>query len=96
LAISSPNAEVREGFENYTVRTVDGQTITGFLADQDDNVIVLRPIGGQKVVLERDQIAKMESSGGSLMPGGLLADLDDKGIVDFFAYLRSTQPLNVN
>ncbi|MGK0237589.1 MAG: putative membrane-bound dehydrogenase-like protein [Candidatus Pelagisphaera sp.] len=95
LAISSPNAEVREGFENYTVRTVDGQTITGFLADQDDNVIVLRPIGGQKVVLERERIANMESAGGSLMPSGLLADLDDKGIVDFFAYLRSTQPLNV-
>ena len=95
LAISSPNAEVREGFENYTVQTKDGQTITGFLADQDDNVIVLRPIGGQKIVLDRERIVKIERAGDSLMPSGLLADLDDKGIVDFFAYLRSTQPLNV-
>ena len=29
------------------------------------------------------------------MPSGLLAGLEDKSVVDFFAYLQSTQPLNV-
>lgn len=95
LAVSSPNAEIREGYENYVVRTKDGQTITGFLADQDENVVVIRPIGGQKIVLERSKISAMENAGVSLMPSGLLAGLEDKGIVDIFAYLRSTQPLNV-
>jgi putative heme-binding domain-containing protein len=86
---------VREGFENYTVRTTDGQAITGFLADQDENVIVIRPIGGQKIVLERSKIKGMESAGVSLMPSGLLAGMEKREIVDFFAYLRSTQPLNI-
>lgn len=95
LAISRPNAEVREGFENYTVKTKDGQAVAGFLEDQDDNVIVLRPIGGQKIVLERNEIASMEAAGVSLMPSGLLGDLEDESLVDFFAYLQSTQPLNV-
>ena len=30
LAISDPNAEVREGFENYSIETRDGQRIVGF------------------------------------------------------------------
>lgn len=95
LAISRPNAEVREGFESYTVKTKDGQTVAGFLEDQDDNVIVLRPIGGQKIVLERGAIVSMEAAGASLMPSGLLGGLEDESLVDFFAYLQSTQPLNV-
>ena len=74
---------------------VDGQTITGFLSDQDENVIVLRPIGGQKIVLDRERIQSMENAGVSLMPQGLLAGLENKEIIDFFAYLRSTQPLNI-
>lgn len=94
LAIADPNAEVREGFENYTLETRDGQKIVGFLADQDDRIVEIRPVGGQRLIVERSEIVKMESVGGSLMPAGLLAGLDDQAVVDFFAYLQSTQPLN--
>ena len=95
LAISNPSAEVREGFENYSIETRDGQMIVGFLADQDDRIVEIRPIGGQRLIVEKSDIVEMESSGGSLMPGGLLAGLDDKALVDLFAYLQSTQPLNI-
>jgi len=95
LAISDPNAEVREGFENYSVETRDGQRIVGFLADQDDRIVEIRPVGGQRLIIEKPEIVNMESLGGSLMPAGLLSDLDDQAVVDFFAYLQSTQPLNV-
>ncbi len=95
LAISDPNAEVREGFENYSVETRDGQKIVGFLADQDERVVEIRPVGGQRLIIEKSEISEMESLGGSLMPAGLLNGLDDKAVVDFFAYLQSTQPLNI-
>ena len=36
--VVNPNAEIREGFENYIIRTVDGRVISGFLADQDKSV----------------------------------------------------------
>lgn len=94
LNVINPNAEIREGFENYVVATKDERTLTGFLADQDNRVVVLRGIDGQNIVLNRGEIAEMKSAGMSLMPEGLLDALDETQVRDLFAYLRSTQPLN--
>ena len=93
MAIVHPNAEIREGFENYVVQTRDGQTITGFITDKDEHVVVLRPIGGQPVVLKQGDIKSMEGAGRSLIPSGLLGGLNEAALVDLFAYLRSAQPL---
>ncbi|MBC8002696.1 MAG: c-type cytochrome, partial [Opitutaceae bacterium] len=94
LNIVNPNAEIREGYESFTVTTKDGRTLIGFLADQDPHVVLLRTVDGQTASLPRTEIARMEPSGGSLMPEGLLTGLGDQQIRDLFAYLRSTQPLN--
>ncbi len=93
LAIVTPNAEIREGFENYVVKTKDGQTIAGFISDQDEHVVVLRPIAGQPAIIDQANIESMTTAGVSLMPPGLLAQLDNQAIVDLFAYIQSTQPL---
>lgn len=94
LNIVNPNAEIREGYESFSVETKDGRSLTGFRADQDAQVVVLRTPDGQTVPLPRSEIASMEPAGTSLMPEGLLADLSDQQVRDLFAYLRSTQPLN--
>lgn len=94
LSIVHPNAEIREGFENFTVETKDGRTVTGFLADQDLEVIILRGLDAQNVVLKRKEIDSMKPAGKSLMPEGLLVGLTDQEVRDLFAYLRSSQPLN--
>jgi putative heme-binding domain-containing protein len=94
LNIVNPNAEIREGYESYIVETRDGRTLTGFLADKDSQVIVLRTPTGQSVPIPRAEIASMDPAGASLMPEGLLAGLNDQQIRDLFAYLRSTQPLS--
>jgi putative heme-binding domain-containing protein len=93
LNVLSPSAEIREGFENFIARTTDGRTITGLIADQDTNVVVLRGADGQNVSLTRDEIEDLAASRNSLMPDGQLKDLSDQQIRDLFAYLRSTQPL---
>jgi putative heme-binding domain-containing protein len=94
LNVIHPSAEIREGFENYIARTEDGRTLTGFIADQDANVIVLRGADGQNISLPRDEIADLRASRESLMPAGQLKAWDDQQIRDLFAYLRATQPLN--
>jgi putative membrane-bound dehydrogenase-like protein len=94
LNIVNPNAEIREGYESFLVETKDGRSLTGFRADQDAEVVVLRTPDGQTVPLPRAEIASMEPAGASLMPEGLLANLSDQQVRDLFAYLRSTQPLN--
>jgi putative membrane-bound dehydrogenase-like protein len=93
LNVMNPSAEIREGFENYIVLTTDGRALTGFIADQDTNVVVLRGADGQNVTVGRDEIDEMTATRQSVMPEGLLKDLGDQQIRDLFAYLRATQPL---
>jgi putative membrane-bound dehydrogenase-like protein len=93
LAVVHPSAEIREGFENYIVRTDDGRTLTGFIADQDANVIVLRGADGQNISLARDEMTDLRASRESLMPAGQLKAWSDQQVRDLFAYLRATQPL---
>ncbi len=93
LNIVNPSAEIREGYENYMVDTKDGRTLSGFLVDKDNQVVVLRGLDGVNQVLQKDQIAQMKSTGVSLMPEGLLDSLDDQKVRDLFAYVRSSQPL---
>ena len=83
LNIVNPNAEVREGYEAYLVGTRDGRELVGFLADQDDQVIVLRTGDGRTVTLPRAEVESREAAGGSLMPEGLLAGLGDSGCEAF-------------
>lgn len=95
LNIINPNAEIREGYENFLVTTKDGRVINGFLVEQAPQVVVLRGLDGQNVSLTRAEIAEMKNAGVSLMPEGLLDAYDDQQVRDLFAYLRTTQPLMV-
>ncbi len=92
--IVNPNAEIREGFENHLVLTKDGRSVNGFLVERDAQVLVLRGADGQNLVLPQSEIDRQKVSEMSLMPEGLLKDLTDAQLRDFFAYLRSSQPLN--
>jgi putative heme-binding domain-containing protein len=94
INIVNPSAEVREGFESYLVVTNDGRTLNGFLFDQDNQIVVLRGADGQNITIERENIEEMIKQRTSLMPEGLLKDLNDQEIRNLFAYIRSSQPLN--
>ncbi|MFT5856849.1 MAG: putative heme-binding domain-containing protein, partial [Verrucomicrobiales bacterium] len=93
LNIVNPNAEIREGYENYALTMKDGRVIVGFKADEDKSVMVIRGMDGQSISLQRDAISKIKAIGTSLMPPGLLSGMNDQQIRDFFAYFRTTQPL---
>ena len=93
LNVVNPSAEIRKGFENFTVLTNAGRIITGFLVDQDNQVVVLRGVDGQNVVIPREDIDEMLANSQSVMPEGLLAKLSNEQIKHLFAYLRVTQPL---
>jgi putative membrane-bound dehydrogenase-like protein len=92
-SILDPSAEIREGFTNYFVQTKDGRSLSGFIADQDANIVVLRGLDGQDVPLTRADLREITPSPSSLMPPGLLEGLDEQQLRDFFAYLRIPQPI---
>jgi putative membrane-bound dehydrogenase-like protein len=92
--VINPSAEIREGFEAILVITTDGRTVTGFRADQDARVLVVRGIDGQNITINRDDIEEIIPQKKSLMPEGLLNNLTDEQVRDLFTYLRISQPLN--
>ena len=93
MNVINPSAEIRKGFENYTLVTESGRIVTGFIADQDNQVVVVRGVDGQNVVVPRDEIDEMLANPKSVMPDGLLDKLNDEQIQHLFAFLRITQPL---
>lgn len=92
--VINPSAEIREGFEAIVVVTTDGRTITGFRADQDARVLVVRGIDGQNISINRDDIEETVPLKKSLMPEGLLNNLTEEQVRNLFTYLRVGQPLN--
>ena len=92
--VINPSAEIREGFEAIVVMTNDGRTVTGFRADQDARVLVVRGIDGQNITISRDDIEEIVPQKKSLMPEGLLNTLTDEQVRNLFTYLRVGQPLN--
>ena len=95
-SIVDPSAEVREGFAQRVVTTRDGRAITGFLAREDEHAVTLRGVDGQNRRVPRAEIASDQALGISLMPPGLLGDLDDQQIRDLVAYLRLGQPISAD
>ncbi len=93
MNVINPSAEIRKGFENYTVLTESGRIVTGFIADQDNQVVVVRGVNGQNIVVPRDDIDEMVANPKSVMPDGLLDKLSNEQIKHLFAFLRITQPL---
>ncbi|MEZ6089414.1 MAG: c-type cytochrome [Pirellulaceae bacterium] len=91
--VINPNLEIREGYENMMLLTLDGRAINGFVEDQDNQVVVIKGAEGQRTVVEKENIDLMQASKNSLMPEGLVSKLSEQQLRDLFAYLRSTQPL---
>jgi putative heme-binding domain-containing protein len=92
-SIIDPNAEIREGYQYYSIETSDGRSLSGFIVERDSQVAVLRGLEGANITLPQTEIKAMNAVGRSLMPEGLLEGLDDQQLRDFFAYLRISQPI---
>lgn len=93
-SIVNPSLEIREGFENHLVQTADGRVLNGFLADRDAQVVILRGVDGQNVIVRQSEIEEIRVIPQSLMPEGALRTLTEQQLRDLFAYLRATQPVN--
>lgn len=55
ISIVNPNAEIRDCFAVYNIETTDGRELTGFIADRDAQVTVLRGLDGQDVTFRQEK-----------------------------------------
>jgi putative heme-binding domain-containing protein len=93
ISIVNPNAEIREGFQYFSVQTADGRSLSGFLVERDSQILVLRGLEGEDITLRQADVKALVPVGRSLMPEGLLEGLSDQQLRDLFAYLRISQPI---
>jgi putative heme-binding domain-containing protein len=70
-----------------TATLKDGQTLMGLLKRQDANGIEIKDLAGRSHTAKSSDIANLTALPVSLMPEGLLGDLDDAALRDFFSYL---------
>ena len=63
-----------------------------FRTEENERVIFLRELSGAIRTIPKPNIKSITYSPVSLMPQGLLNGLEDGGLQDIFAYLRSTTP----
>ncbi|MFM7040054.1 MAG: PVC-type heme-binding CxxCH protein [Planctomycetaceae bacterium] len=93
-SVINPGIEIREGFENHLLVTTDGRILNGFLVERDGQVVILKGVDGQNVIVKQDDIEELKVVPQSVMPEGTLKGLNEQQLRDLFAYLRSTQPVN--
>jgi putative heme-binding domain-containing protein len=84
-----PSKIIKKGYEPLTISTIDGQTMTGLLAEEKNSTLTLiDPAGGKKVRIATADIEKRTVGTQSLMPGGLVNALSDRQqFLDLAKYL---------
>ena len=82
-----PNATFAQGYDTYVAELKDGDSVSGNLADETPDVVVLRNASGAEVRVARDQLDSLTKSRLSMMPEGLLQALTEQEAADLLAFL---------
>jgi len=79
-SILQPSKTILKGYETIRVLTVDGEVLTGLVASQDDQKIVLRSgqNSDQQITIERRVISQTQPGAKSSMPDGLVNELKNR------------------
>jgi putative membrane-bound dehydrogenase-like protein len=88
-SILLPSSTFAQSYESYVVSTVDGRDVSGVMARQSAEAIVLRDASGGETQLRKNQIREMHRSNTSIMPEGLELGLSREEFSDLVAFLQS-------
>lgn len=85
--VLDPSLVIGNAYQAYTVLTTDGRVITGLLAENSPDKLVLKIQGGKLESIPRDEIEEAKVSSKSLMPEGLETQMTAQEIADLFSLL---------
>ncbi|MEO8564255.1 MAG: PVC-type heme-binding CxxCH protein [bacterium] len=89
LAILDPSAGIGFGYEGWTVRTKDGQTLVGIISSETDDEVSMKLIGGIQRKVPKSAIAERKRMESSLMPQGLERSMSEADLVHLVEYLST-------
>ena len=86
--ILDPNRSVEANYKLWTLTQKDGESLSGRLDAETATSVEILDTTGTKHVIQRSAIAKLESSGQSIMPGGF-EQLPTQDLTDLLEYLAT-------
>lgn len=89
-SVLQPSKAIKKGFEPIVVITDEGKSLTGLLAEDRDEALVLRDPAqdGKLLTIAKDEIDEQAASPLSVMPAGLVIGLADRQqFLDLVRYL---------
>jgi putative heme-binding domain-containing protein len=81
--VIDPNQVIGKGYENVTIETKDGRSVSGRLVENTDSRVKLLAVGPKEEIVAKSDIASMSTSELSVMPEGLeqMPDTDFRNLI---------------
>ena len=90
--VFDPSLVIGASYQARSVITADGRILTGLLAEDNEQRIVLKTQGGKLEIVPRDEVEEIAISKLSLMPEGLEKQLSPDQLADLVAFISLDQP----
>ena len=90
--VFDPSLVIGPAYQVTTVVTRDGRNLTGLIAEDNEQRIVIRLPGEGEETVPRNNVKYTRVSKLSMMPEGLEAALDKKDLADLLAFLALDKP----
>lgn len=90
--VFDPSLVIGPGYQVVTVVTRDGRNLTGLLAEDNDQRVVVRITGGSEEAVPRADVKFTRLSKLSMMPEGIEDLLSRKDLCDLFAFICLDRP----
>jgi putative heme-binding domain-containing protein len=81
-----PALNVKEGYEAASITLGDGRVLTGFKQTETADTLTLRDLTGAMIPVKKADAQKIQT-GGSLMPDGLTAGMNEQQLAHLVKYL---------
>jgi len=93
-SIIQPNRAIDNNYISYTVRTEEGQSLTGILTSETATSITLKQQEGKLTTILRSDIEQIRSTGLSLMPDGLEKNINHQDMADLISFVKNWRYLD--
>lgn len=90
--VFDPSLVIGPGYQATTVVTTDGRSLTGLVAEDNAQRIILKLPGGGQQTVARGDVDHADVSPLSMMPEGVENVFDRKELADLFAFLSLDRP----
>ncbi len=95
LNMVDPSFDVPEGYRMVNIETINGRLLSGIIAEEDNQRIILKTAEDPAVVVPIDDIEQRAVSKLSLMPDGQLPPMKDQEVLDLIKYLQTVEQVGL-